>query len=73
MTRVTQQRRRVVVRADDDGKLVSIEAMIVVQPGYLMRSEVDDMRKVIADKLMVFLANEVPYLNVHLSDVKVSR
>jgi hypothetical protein len=38
-----------------------------------MRPEVDDMRKVLADKLMVFLANEVPHLHVHLSDVKVSR
>jgi hypothetical protein len=52
---------------------VTLSAIIAVEPGVLMRYEVDSMRKVIADKFMVFMANEVPYLSVHLSDVKVTR
>lgn len=68
------QIRRVTVRAKSNDRLsVCLEAVIVVQPGVLMRSEVDDLRKILADKLMVFMANEVPFLNVHLSDVRVTR
>jgi hypothetical protein len=66
--------RRVNVRAVSKNRMrVDLSATIAVEPGVLMRSEADEMRKVLADKLMLFMANEVPYLSVYLSDVKVTR
>lgn len=68
------QVRRISVRAKSKDRMsVNLEALITVQSGVLVRDEVDEMRRTIASKLMVFMAHEVPFLNVHLSDVKVTR
>jgi hypothetical protein len=61
------------VSAKRDGIRVLIDASIHVEPGYLMKHELDEMKKIVADRLMLFMANEVPHLKVHLSDIKVHR
>jgi hypothetical protein len=70
---MSQVRRVNVDAREKDRMSVNINALIVVQPGVLTRDEVDAMRRTVASRLMLFMANEVPYLNVHLSDIKVKR
>lgn len=74
---MSQTRRinaRAVSKSDGQERIrMNIDALIVVQPGHLTKDEVNGMRRVVASKLMLFLANEVPYLNVHLSEIKVTR
>jgi hypothetical protein len=65
--------RRMQVSAKRDGIRVMLDASIFVEPGYLMKHELDEMKKVVADRLMLFMTNEVPHLKVHLSDIKVHR
>lgn len=68
------QVRRVRASAVDKGRIaVNIDAAIVVQPGILTKDEVNRMRRGLADRLMLLLANDVSYLHVHLSDIKVTR
>lgn len=68
------QIRRVSVRAKSKDRLtVNIEALVIAQPGVLTRAEVDALRSTLASRLMLFMANEVPFLHVQLSEIKVSR
>jgi hypothetical protein len=68
------QVRRVRASAVDKGRIrVSVDATIAVEPGVLTKDEVNRMRRGLADRLMLLLANDVSYLHVHLSDIKVTR
>lgn len=68
------QVRRVRARAVDRGRIaVNVDATIVVEPGVLTKDEVNRMRRGLADRIMLLLANDVSYLHVHLSDIKVTR
>lgn len=68
------QIRRVTVKARSKDRMrVNLEALIVVEPGVLTRHEVDNVRTKVASRLMEFMAHEVPYLNIDLAEVKVSR
>lgn len=49
---------------------VSLSALIHVEGGVLSRDELDRMRTVLADRMMVALT-DIPYLNI--SQIKVSR
>lgn len=71
---MAHQVRRVRARAVDRGRIaVSVDATIVVEPGVLTKDEVNRMRRGLADRIMLLLANDVSYLHVHLSDIKVTR
>lgn len=65
--------RRFNVAAVSKGRMkVSLDALIITEPGTLTKDELAGMKTVLADKLMVALA-EMRYLNVNLSEIKVSR
>jgi len=65
--------RRFSVSAKSKGRMrVTVETLIVTEPGALMLDELERMKAEIADRLMKVL-DETPYLNVHLSQIKVSR
>ncbi len=51
---------------------VNVESLIVSERGALSKDELAHMKTVLADKLMVALS-ELRYLNVNLSEIKVSR
>lgn len=65
--------RRFSVSAQSKGRMrVNVETLIVTETGTLTKDELAGMKAVLADKLMVALA-EMQYLNVNLSEIKVSR
>lgn len=59
--------------ARDKGLKVSLEALIQVEPGVLTKEEIVEMKKGIADRLMLMLHTDTPFLSVNLSDIKVSK
>lgn len=65
--------RRFSVSAQSKGRMrVNVETLIVTEPGTLTKDELAGMKAILADKLMVALS-EMRYLNVNLSEIKVSR
>jgi hypothetical protein len=52
---------------------VNVEATIVVQGGVLTKDEIDRMKRTVADRLMMLVAHEIPYLHTNLSTIKVTR
>lgn len=65
--------RRFSVSAKSKGRMrVNIETLIVTEPGTLTKDELASMKAILADKLMIALA-EIHYLSVNLSEIKVSR
>ncbi len=65
--------RRFSVSAKSKGRMrVNIETLIVTEPCTLTKGELASMKTVLADKIMVALS-ELRYLNVNLSEIKVSR
>jgi hypothetical protein len=67
------QIRRINVSARSKERMsVNISALIRVEGGILMKEEVAKLRTALADRLMVAVT-DIPYLNAHISEVKVTR
>jgi hypothetical protein len=65
--------RRFHVRVESKDRMrVACDILIVTEPGTLMQNEIERLKATLADKVMVALT-EVPYLNAHVSQIKVSR
>lgn len=65
--------RRFNVHACSKGRIrVSVNALIFIEPGTLMKEEADAMKNLLADEIMQSVAR-LRFLNVPLSKVKVTR
>lgn len=61
------------VRAESKGRMrVKLSAQIITEPGTLTRHEIEKLKADLADKLL-FALNDVPYLHVNISQMKVTR
>lgn len=65
-------RRFSVSAKSKDRMRVNVETLIVTETGALTKDELAHMKTLMADKIMVALS-ELRYLNVNLSEIKVSR
>lgn len=65
--------RRFSVSAKSKNRLrVNVETLIVTEPGTLMTDELEALKAELSDELMRVLSS-ARFINVHLSQIKVSR
>lgn len=66
-------RRRLNVRAKiKDRATIDVSALITTETGALSPHEIDRLKKSLADGVMHTLAS-LPYITIHISEIKVSR